>query len=242
MNDYLTVLALALMPAAGNFAGGLVAELVTVSPHRLNLALHAAAGIVIAVVAVEIMPEALAAVPPWALVAAFLLGGGAYILIENLIENLIEGQDEGTGGAWMIYIAVAVDLFSDGLLIGAGTAISFGLAVVLALGQVTADVPEGFAAIANFKAKGLPRGKRILLSASFAVPVLVGASLSYLALREAGETVQYAALVFTAGLILTAAVEEMIREAHAAAADSRFSTASFAAGFALFTLVSGYFG
>lgn len=238
MNDYLTVLALALMPAAGNFAGGVVAELVTVSPHRLNLALHAAAGIVIAVVAVEIMPEALEAVPPWMLVAAFLLGGGAYILIENLIE----GRDEGTGGAWMIYIAVAVDLFSDGLLIGAGTAISFGLAVVLALGQVTADVPEGFAAIANFKDKGLPRGKRILLSASFAVPVLVGASLSYLALREAGETVQYAALVFTAGLILTAAVEEMIREAHAAAADSRFSTASFAAGFALFTLVSGYFG
>lgn len=238
MNSYLTVLALALLPAAGNLAGGIIAELVAVTPRRLNLALHTAAGIVIAVVAVEIMPEALEALPPWALVVAFLLGGGAYILIEHLLEE----RSEGAGGAWMIYTAVAVDLFGDGLLIGAGTAISFGLAVVLALGQVAADIPEGFAAIADFKAKGLPRGKRLLLSASFAAPVLAGASLSYLSLRDMGDAVKYAALVFTAGLLLVAAVEEMIREAHAADADNRLSTASFVAGFALFTLVSGYLG
>ena len=51
---------LALMPAIGNFAGGLIAERLSGSRRVLNWALHAAAGIVIAVIAVELMPEALA--------------------------------------------------------------------------------------------------------------------------------------------------------------------------------------
>lgn len=237
------VLALASLPATGNFAGGVIAEFLDVSPRRLNLALHMAAGIVIAVVAVEIIPQALQAIPAWLLVLAFLAGGGAYILLEALLDRGSEGEGgEEARGAWMIYFAVAADLFSDGLLIGAGTAISFGLALVLALGQVTADLPEGFAAIASFKATGLARAKRLLLSASFAMPVLAGASLSYFLLRGQVDAVKYAALVFTAGLILVAAVEEMIRGAHEAAPDSRLSAASFVTGFALFTTVSSYLG
>ncbi|WP_344806027.1 hypothetical protein [Allohahella marinimesophila] len=53
------VLGLALLPAFGNFAGGLLAEFTSTPKNRLNNALHAASGIVIAVVAIEIMPEAL---------------------------------------------------------------------------------------------------------------------------------------------------------------------------------------
>ena len=37
----------------------------------------------------------------------------------------------------MIYAAVSLGLFSDGLLIGADSSLSFELALVLAIGQVT---------------------------------------------------------------------------------------------------------
>ena len=50
-----------------------------------------------------------------------------------------------------------------------------------------------------------------------------------------------AALVFTAGLLTVATVEEMIGEAHESAGNSRASVLAFAGGFALFTLVSGHF-
>lgn len=53
MYDFIIVLAIAAMPALGNFAGGLLAEAVPVSRNTLSLALHAAAGIVLAVVGVE---------------------------------------------------------------------------------------------------------------------------------------------------------------------------------------------
>jgi ZIP family zinc transporter len=208
MSDYLYVLALALMPAAGNFAGGLLTEVIPTSRRMLSRSLHTAAGIVVAIVAVELMPEALGgAAPPWAIIVGLGLGGAFYVLLDWMIDQIQGGEGE-TAGAWMIYAAVATDLFSDGLMIGVGSVVSFGLALVLAVGQVTADIPEGFATIADFKNKDVPKGRRLLLSASFVIPSLVGASAGYWLLRDQGDTLKLSALAFTAGILLIAAVEE----------------------------------
>lgn len=74
----------------------------------------------------------------------------------------------------MIYLAVATDLFGDGLLIGSGTAVAASLGLVLAVGQVLADIPEGAATAITFRANEVPRRKRLLLSATFLIPVLGG--------------------------------------------------------------------
>ena len=79
MPEALGVLLLALAPPGANFVGGLLAEVLPISKKALNRALHAAAGIVIAVVAVEIMPMSLEALPAWALALAFLTGGVLYV-------------------------------------------------------------------------------------------------------------------------------------------------------------------
>lgn len=50
------------------------------------------------------------------------------------------------------------------------------------------------------------------------------------------------ALVFVAGLYTLAAVEDMLREAHRSAEDSRWSALSLLGGFALFLLVSAGLG
>lgn len=210
---FVFVLLLALVPALGNFAGGVLAELVAVGPNGISRALHAAAGIVIAVVAVELMPAALGGAPSWAIALAFLLGAAFYLLVEGVIQGTHKpgrGRGRGAAAMWMIYVAIATDLFSDGLLIGSGSTLSLSLAMVLALGQSPADTPEGFAAIANFKARGVSRGKRVLLSASFAVPVLIASALAYWFLSGGDQGLQLSAL-------------------------------AFAGGFALFALVSGYF-
>lgn len=242
MTDLTRVLLLALLPPAGNFAGGMVAEALPRSAAWLNRALHVAAGVVIAVVAVEIFPGALDAAPAWILGVAFLLGGGLYLLAEWLVQNRLATAGDGAGRMWMIYLAVATDLFGDGLMIGAGTSVAAALGLVLALGQVLADVPEGFASIFTFKANGIARRQRILLSASFALPALAGALIAYVTLRTLDDAVQYAALVGTAGLFAVAAFEDMIREAHETADDSRVSTLFLIGGFTLFVFVSAGLG
>lgn len=244
MSGFLTVLGLALLPALGNFSGGLLAEFRHVSKRNLNQALHAAAGIVLAIVAVELVPRALQSTSGWIVGLAFGLGGLAYVGLERVVERFQKrkGSGEDRTSMWMIYVAVATDLFSDGLMIGAGSAVGSSLAIVLALGQVLADVPEGFATIANLKNKGVPRGRRLLLGAAFAVPVLTAAALAYVLLRGQSEALKMAALVFTAGLLTVAAVEDMITEAHESAKDAPSSALAMIGGFVLFTFVSAGLG
>ena len=88
----------------------------------------------------------------------------------------------------------------------------------------------------------LTRARRILLSGSFALPVVIGGVLSYLTLRNQSEAAQMAALVATAGLFAVAVFEDVITEAHDAAEDSRTSTTFLLVGFAAFTLVSAGVG
>lgn len=252
MSDVLLVLLLALFPAAGNFAGGLLAEMIRTSRRSLSIALHLAAGIVFGVIAIELAPRTVEGIAPWLAVLGFVAGGAAFIGLDTLIERFQaakakkgsanSGNAEGrSGGAWTIYAAVAVDLFADGLLIGAGSSLSFELALILALGQVTADIPEGFATIATFRENGVPRPKRLLLSASFIVPVVVGALVSYFLLRGQSEALQLTALAFIAGMLLVAAAEEIMTEAHEVSPPSRLSSFALVCGFGLFAAVAGYF-
>lgn len=142
----------------------------------------------------------------------------------------------------MIYLAVATDLFGDGLLIGSGSAVAASLGLTLAIGQVLADVPEGAATTITFQANGIRRNKRLLLALMLVLPVVAGAALSYVTLRDQSEALQLSALVATSGLFAVAVFEDLITEAHEASEDSRTSTAFLLVGFAVFTLVSAGLG
>lgn len=100
MREYLLVIVLAAVPALRNFAGGLLAEWFTVSGRMLSLALHGAAGVVVAVVAVELMPRALESSAPWVVILAFTAGGAFFILMDhviNLVHNRFGNVERSTG-------------------------------------------------------------------------------------------------------------------------------------------------
>lgn len=239
MSDFWIVLTLSLLPGLGNFAGGMAAEFVATPPKRLNLALHVASGIVMGVVAIELMPEALDNLAGWWIAAAVAAGGLAYIGSGVLIKRMMSSQNSsGRSAMWMIYVAVAIDLVGDGLMIGSGSAVTTSLAIALAAGQVLADIPEGYAVVANFRSKGIERKWRIGASLSFTLFCVGAAMLARYLLRSAPDAAKYIALSFVAGLLLVAAVEDMLEEAHQVQSDTRLSTGSFIGGFVLFTLVS----
>ncbi len=242
MSELATVVSLALLPAAGNFAGGMLAELWRPSKINLNRALHASAGIVLAIVAIELLPHALQSTSGWVVGTAFGLGGSAYLGLQTLALRAQPSGATDLARMWVIYIAVAVDLFSDGLMIGVGASLGTGLALLLALGQMLADVPEGFATVANLRDKGVAQSRRMLLSLAFAVPALIAAVGAYFLLRNQSELVQVGALVFISGLLTVAAVEDMISEAHESAKDKRGSVLAMVLGFVLFTLISAGLG
>ena len=176
------------------------------------------------------------------MILAFVAGGGFFVAVDLTIDRLRARRGgEGEGGPWAIFFGVAVDLFSDGVMIGTGSTIGVGLGLLLALGQAPADVPEGFATIATFKRQGIPRRLRLLLAASFFLPIFLGATVGYWAVRGQSEAVQLALLAFTAGTLTTVAVEEIMPEAHQGE-EARVAALVFVGGFALFALLSAYLG
>jgi ZIP family zinc transporter len=133
-----------------------------------------------------------------------------------------------------------MDLFADGIMIGAGSTVAFSLALLIALGQVAADVPEGFAVVATMKAKGLSRRARTAVSASFVIPIMAGTVVSYLVVRGRSELVQYSFLMFAAGVLVTVVVEELVPEAHENKQEAHGATLSLVGGFALFAALAAY--
>ena len=243
MEGFVLVLALAALPAVGNFLGGLAAELVDVSERALSLALHLAAGIVMAVVGLELMPEALAASSPWIPILAFVGGGAFFMGIEQVIGSVRRrlGTGEESSGPLAIFTGVSLDLFSDGVMIGTATILNPSLELLLALGQVPADVPEGFAAIATMRRAQIARRTRILMAMGFAAPILIGASLGYFALRQAPEIWTLSVLALTGGALTSVVVEEMLTEAHEGDT-SVWGPILLTGGFAVFALISVYLG
>ena len=140
-----------------------------------------------------------------------------------------------------IFSGVSLDLFSDGIMIGTGTVLDPALGLLLAVGQVPADIPEGFAAVATLRRAGIARARRIAMAAAFAVPIFAGATLGYFALRIAPEILTLSVLAMTGGALISVVIEEMVGEAHEGQT-SRMGPLFLTGGFAIFALISAYLG
>ena len=242
MNEFLLIILFSLLPALGTFAGGTIAEFFIISRKNFSLALHAATGIILAVISVVLIPQALKASTPWIVILAFVLGGIFFITIDNLInfvQGRLSGSDQSTT-AWAIFLGVALDSFTDGLMIEVlASLINISLGLFIALGVVSADIPEGFATIAAFKEKGIKRKTRILLNFLASIPVLLGAAAGYFLVQGQPAIVEYAILAFTAGVLLTVTAEEIIPESHQNG-EARLAALVLILGFAFFALISSY--
>lgn len=239
MPELANVLLFALLPVLGNFIGAISIEFHVASSRMVSHALHAAVGLVLAIVTIELLPRGLAAMENWQVGLAFGLGGFGYIMLMKAVTFVQSGTRSDAGSStWMVYIAVGVDLLADGLIIGAGSAVSPGLGLLLALGQLLADFPEGYAAFANLQARKVSRKTRFALSAALVLPATIAALVSFLLLRDMAEWVQTSALVAVAGLLTIAAIEDMMGEAHESAEDRTGSILAFIGGFVLFSLVT----
>lgn len=234
------ILILAFLPALGSALGAGLAEWKRPTPAVTGSALHAAAGIASAGVAIELMPRALGGAERWALALAFLGGAFLSVLLRRATDRLRRNLGGSGAVPWPIYAAVGADLLVDGLTTGAGAAVSGSLGLLLAASQVAGNLPGGFAVTARLAQCGVSRTRRLAMAALYPVPALGGAAFGFAALRGAGEPVHAAALAALAGLLLLATAEDLLPEADAPGAPRWASSLSFAGGFVLLLLGTGY--
>ena len=118
LTEFLFVLVLSALPVISNFIGATIAEALPLSKQTLGLALHAAAGVLLAIVSTELIPRVLIAKPAWVTILALFLGGAFFVWVNHLLD-LDKNRLRGVGGntvAWVIFLSMSIDLFGDGLL------------------------------------------------------------------------------------------------------------------------------
>lgn len=230
--DVWALLWIAILPGAGFLAGALAAELIDPPPWLLGALLHAAAGVAMAVVVLELGPRSFGEMPTISALIAFAAGAALSVLTRAAAEPLRRRWGSAAGqGAVGVYIAAGADLLSDGLMTGAGASVAQEVGLLLALSQLAGNAPSGFAAAANLRDRCGPRPLRLGLAFGLTLLPLFAALAGWAVLRGAGDIVRGLALAGVAGLLLTATIEDLVPEADRPRARRWLSSGAFATGF-----------
>jgi ZIP family zinc transporter len=202
------------IPAVVALGGGFLAAYWQPSQQQRSLIQHFAAGVVLAVLAVELLPEiGREHAPGPVLVGAFALGSLFMYGLKLWTEHL-EHQDQVAGVRAGIrrglLLATFIDVAMDGFIIGAGFAAGGETGPILAIGLSVEMLFLGLALTSDQVS-----GRQIVLvAAGLGVTVSLCAVLGNLLLAGASHTVIGAALAFSAAALLYLVTEELLMEAH----------------------------
>jgi zinc transporter ZupT len=201
--------------------GGLVAHHVR---ERRDLVLGAAAGVMLGVVAFDVLPEALAldtyrlyGVPlPMLTFALAFLGVHAVeraVAVHDAREGDYAAHRHTHAGLGLAAgSALVAHSFLDGAAIGAAFQTSQTLAVAVAVGVIAHDFTDGFNTYTLTSLYGNARRRAITLLAFDAVAPVAGATLT--TLIAIPRSVLGAYLGFFAGFLLYLAISDILPEAH----------------------------
>ena len=199
------------IPAVVALAGGVLAAWWHPSHGIRRLIQHFAAGVVLAALAVELLPEIEREhAPGLVLVGCFALGALFMYGLKLVAERVEARPGKRTGVDIGLLSATFVDVAVDGFIIGAGFAAGGETGPVLAIGLSVELLFLGLSLTSE-----APGGLRIVgLSAGLGATVFVSAIVGRTLLAGASTTVIGGALAFSAAALLYLVTEELLVEAH----------------------------
>ena len=229
-----TAAGLVVLPVLAGILGAVIAVLRPPRPAVVSGVQHFAAGVVMAAVAGEVLPQLSERGPLWLIVVGFAAGVAVLVGMRHL-----EGEESspGAGGLPVVFlIVVGVDLFIDGLLVGTGAAVSAETAKIIAIALTVEVLFLSLSVALRLISCGASRFMAAAVTAGLSLVVAVGAILGALVLRGAGDAVLSLVLAFAAAALLWLVVEELLVEAHETP-ERPWTAAMFFVGFlALFCL------
>ena len=221
-----------LVPALVSLSGGVLAMFWHPNHHTRSMVQHFAAGVVLAALAVELLPEiGREHAPAWVLISAFALGS-LFMYAMKLWTMRLEAVEVVTDSNKLnhgLLIATFIDIAVDGFIIGTGFAAGGETGFVLALGLSVELLFLGLS-LTSESTKGW---RIVALSALLGLTVLGCALLGSILLSGASNAVIAAALAFSAAALLYLVTEELLIEAHEVE-EKPISTLILFAGFLVF--------
>jgi ZIP family zinc transporter len=239
MDEFLLVFGIATLAAVLTYLGAPAAERFDVPDRAVSGALQFAAGIVVALVGLSLLPPAVRAGSPFQMTLAFFIGGALFVLFEYFSAKRLAASSEMGANAVSVglFVGILADMLIDGVMIGIGSTLTLmtGLLVALSLGVSAA--PLAFVTIATAKRQGVSRERRRQLSFSFFLCVLLGAMLGFLVLRNQSLELRLTLVALASGFLITMVTQSLIPEANREGEPS-LAGILFVGGIALYALLS----
>ena len=206
-----TAVALVAFPVLAGIIGATVAVIRSPSAALVAGVQHFAAGVVMAAVAGEVLPDLRARGPLWAIIVGFSTGVALLVLLRQFEDDEPDGPSALPVG---FLGAVAVDLFIDGVLVATGARVSSRTAVIIAIALTLEVLFLGLAVALRLAGSGVSKVRAAVITGGLSLVTAVGAVVGALVLGGAGNTVLSLVLAFAAAALLWLVVEELLVEAH----------------------------
>jgi len=224
------VLPYILAATAAGVLGGLIALFWKPEIRARSAIQHFAAGLVIAAVASDVIPEVEKVGTPAGILGGFAAGGLVMIGLKWLVLRFEKQQAKRGRLPVGISAAAAFDTLVDGAIISAGFSIASSVGSVLAIALAT---ELGFLTLSVGSEFHKGRGKRwrgLAVTTGIALMLPIGALLGHWALEGASQTTVAAGLAFGAAALIYLIAEELLVES-IQAEESLLSTAMLFTGF-----------
>lgn len=226
------ILPFLLIAAGAGLVGGFVAFFWAPGLHARSALQHFAAGVVIAAVASDLIPEVEKIGTALGILAGFAAGGLIMIALKWLVLKFEKHEQKKKALPVGLAAAAAVDTLIDGAIISAGfsTGQSLGklLAIALAVELFFLNLSVG----SEFHKLKSSRWLGVAATTGISALLLIGAFVAFFLLRDASQPTVAIFLSFGAAALIYLIAEELLVES-IQAEESLFSTAMLFAGFAV---------
>ncbi len=236
------ILLYSLLAGLATVLGGLVVLLFGRPNSRLlALLLGLASGVMLAVVAVDLLPSALQYGNRGLTAIGFATGMLLLAAFDNFLSRrkrhrrrAADGRDSYARMGMLVALGIALHDLPEGLAIGAGFAATDDLGSLLTLAIGLHNIPEGIGMSAPLLFGGWKPGKIVLLCLLVALVTPLGTLLSLVLLNVSRKFIAVC-LAFAAGAMVFVVVDELIPTSHGAS--RLFTSLGMTLGFVLILLV-----
>ncbi|MCH2134013.1 MAG: hypothetical protein MK116_09720 [Phycisphaerales bacterium] len=214
-----TVATWMLLPLGTIVLGGWVATRRSPGPRLTSALQHFAAGIVIAAVCTEVVPEAIARDHVWSVIIGFTVGVALVMLVRELSgegrrrETPVEDEGADRVSIGMI-VTTGIDLFIDGLLVGLGFTLTSASGELLVIAVTFEVLFIAMSLAATMRSAGVRLARVMTMLIVLGGLTVLGGVLGAWVLAGASGVFLSGLAAFAAAALLYLVVEELLVAAH----------------------------
>ena len=208
-----------------------------------NQLINFAAGVLIAVAFLDLLPEAARICGQGDIFLPVLLGFVGFFFAERFIQMFHYHHGHGQKSSiYLVLIGDGVHNFIDGVAIAASFLTSISLGITTSLAVAAHEVPQEIADMGVLLTGGLSKSKALLFNFLSALTALVGAIATFM-FAPFVEPYLYIFLALTAGFFIYIAASDLIPELHEKYLESKkiFPVFNFILGIVLVLVFTSFF-